>query len=174
MATLTLDLGGVNGPWPFMIPPEYLPLRFSRIRDTTFAVSPIIDTPADYGFRAPADGWYSFEGILNLVLDSTQPPPPGGPNFTFRVFKNGAPGSCVDGTGIDPVGANVGYPQGGCIGNLPAVAGLWWIVWVPIAIKVKLNCGDMIRFGLWYSTNSAADYIDGNPAHTRLHISGPF
>lgn len=152
--TMTLDLGR-DVPWeggPYA--PMPLQVRVSDAPEDAFRDGAIV---------AWKDGWLEIGGQIMVVLDHAQTAP-NPPNFTFRIWPDAKCESPVSGPGAAmPMPSASGYTNP------------WWVAYIPIYMKVRLHQGDRIFPCLYASTNNpdgaTTNYIDGNPAHTRLHVT---
>jgi hypothetical protein len=145
----------------------YHPFKPHNVRASNAPSGSLVITtsPTDYYVKAWKDGWLTVTGNVMLVLDPSGSPPGIGylasPNFTFRLFKNGAVNDCSDASGAAPVASQPAY-------QFP---GLWHVLHIPVTFKTWASADDKFRFCLQATTNGPSSYIDGNTAHTRLTVT---
>jgi hypothetical protein len=155
-----------NTSWNPGVNATYAPFRPTTVRWNTAPSGSLISTtsPTDFAVKAWKPGIIQATGNVMFVLDVTAYPPGYGtmtnPNYTVRIFKNGAANGCNDGGG-GPVASQAGYQ----------VPGYWYIIHIPIAFATQAATDDTFRFCLLATTNGPNNYIDANPAHTRLTVT---
>jgi len=152
---LTANLGGSSQSG---VPTnKYTLIKFNTIRYNTLGSGAFVSTPVDSYFIAPRTGIVHFSGQVMVVLDSSQPAVNQG-SYVVKIFKN-AP--CSE----DPKQTLIAGIGGGSF---------WWVQSIQIDGDDLALAGDIYRWCL-YSTSTdggwGMSYIDGNPAHTRIHIS---
>lgn len=153
----TADLGGVS---QANVPNQtYSPILFDHIKYNTFpqgAVNVVLGS--DFYFVAPRTGLVRFSGQAFAVLDWNAPIP-SFLDFVVKIFKNAPCSNNPTEDLISGIGTSLqSYDYA-----------------IPINGEDFANLGDVYRWCVYATGNgpSLTSYLDGNPAHTRIHVSMP-
>jgi hypothetical protein len=140
---------------------EYTLIRFTNVKYNTFGADAFINSADDSYFVAPRSGIVRFSGQVVVVLDSSQPAIVQG-SYVVRIFKNHHCGEIEEPALI----AGYGSPSS-----------FWWVQSVPINGEDLARKGDIYRWCVYATTTpegTKTAYLQGDPAHTRIHVSmGP-